>query len=263
MEDIIKKDQEPEKEVETPKKEQIETPEKETVVEDNKKVETIKIGDRDVPLSEVQEWETDSKNKTDWQKSNTEKAQKIAEDGKALERYKAMAQFVDDPVNKEKTEAIQKIVDGVEAELPPEDEFEDEAVKALRAENAEMKQAIKDINEKMSSKGQDDMVKDIEREEKAVRETHKDLTDSDIDTIYSIAKGNDGASLIETADKYVEMLKGKSEASIKAYLDGKEEDGKKFLEGGGSPPTPKTGKTSLSDGTARNEFAASLEANKT
>lgn len=213
---------------------------------------TVEIEGEKVPISQVSEWRKDSANKSNWQKKLTQESQELAKDAKLIERLRPMADYLDDPTNEKKVARIQAIIDGIEEakeELPEEEGFEDPAIAKLRkkydAEIAKLNKAMATVQRGSSDKEMADALREIAQEEKEVRLKYKDLTDKDIDNIGKIATASGGENLVKVADGYVEHLKGRDKATIKAYLEAKEEAGKKFTETGSLPPPPPERKLSL------------------
>lgn len=260
-EDIIVKDQDKIVDNDNPDKNQVIVPDKS--VPDNDKGGMVKIGDKEYSVSDVESWQKDSENKSNWQKELTQKSQRVSDESKELERFRAMRDFIDNPDNKDKADKIDKIVKDELKELPPENEFESEETKALREKLNTLESQVKNIQDDGYKRNLVNIQREIDTEKKQIKTDFPDLADEELDmieamTIKEQTQSEEIIKLSEVAKKYIDFSNKKKEGIIKSYLDGKEEDAEKFTENGSIPPPPKERKVSLDDGTAQKEFAKTI-----
>lgn len=227
-------------------------------VKDDEKKETV--GYPDVKIEGETVSYEDLKKGYMQEKDYTQKAQKLSEESKELDRLRAMAKYIDDPANADSVAKIQKLVAGEEPQPSAalEDEYEDESVKALRLKLEETQKTVADMQKTSLERDEIATKREIASEVQAVKGKYKHLGDEDIDTIMAVSIANDGVGLMEVADKYAKKIEADKKAAVKAYLEARDDDKNNFLEAGNAPPPVVDRKLSLTDGSAAKAFAKTL-----
>ena len=198
---------------------------------------------------------------TKTQELSTQKAE-LETRGKSLEELKVMADWFDDEDNHEGAEQIRKIIRGekVAPAAALDDELIDKDDPTYKLALANQK-ALAEINtnfHKLQTSSKQDALsraqKDIATEKKQAMAKYDFLDEDDLGNIADIALSQDGANLVEVADKYVARLKKYSESQSTAKYKEKENNQKVPSDTGGGGAKPAGIKLKLGDGSARRAF---------
>ena len=201
---------------------------------------------------------------TKTQELSTQKAE-LETRGKSLEELQAMADWFDNEDNKEGAETIRKIIRGENIAPPanPDDDLidkDDPTYKIASANQrtlAELNKTIKSLQTSSKNNAISRAQKDIAIEKKNALTKYDFLDDSDMENIAGIALNQDGANLVDVADKYVARLKKYNESQTESKYKKLENNQKTPNDVGGGGLTP-TKKLKLGDGSAKNAFLATF-----
>lgn len=202
---------------------------------------------------------------TKTQELSTQKAE-LETRGKSLDELQTMADWFDDEGNQEGAEQIRRIIRGEKiapASVDPNDDLIDKDDPTYKMVLANQK-ALADINKnfsKLQTSSKNDAItraqKDIATEKKQALAKYDFLDEDDLKAITAEAYDQEGANLVEVADKYVARLKRYSESQGDAKYKEKEKNQETPIDSGGGAGQPAV-KLKLGDGSARKSFAKTL-----
>lgn len=182
-------------------------------------VPKITIGDEEYTQEDIKQALEDSKNKTEWQKANTEQAQESAAHRKAVDPLvQIISKLKDKGENLEDIKETLVDVLGEEMRSDIDDAFAFDAKKYEHPDATELKATKEELEQNKS--------KEILTEEKRLLKENNKLTDSEVEEVYDFAikkfEETDQAISLEDAYKLksYEALKKKAEGKKKPEIPG-------------------------------------------
>ena len=196
---------------------------------------------------------------TKTQELSTQKAE-LETRGKSLDELQTMADWFDDEGNQEEAEQIRRIIRGEKIDsVDPNNDLIDKDDPTYKMVLANQK-ALADINKnfsKLQVSSKNDAItraqKDIATEKKQALAKYDFLDEDDLKAITAEAYDQDGANLVEVADKYVARLKRYSESQSDVKYKEKEKNQNTPIDSGGGAGQS-TVKLKLNDGSAKSAF---------